>query len=345
MMKRIHKKVASATKKVVHKIKKIIKGFTIIELIVVIAIIAILATIVTVAVSGQVNKAKDSRLKTEVSEIIKSASMYYASHNTFSGYSVPASFVSVCSDSSYTLSTSESDAFVVYAKLCSSDNYWCADSTGAVKQIENPPDSGVYTCISGSGDGAPSGCGSNPACSQGQICYNNSDCVQCNSDGLCSYGEDCRCGDCVCTTENSCIETTEGSYGCIDSVIVAQFVLLRAGFENKYNSQEPHTYYGYCASSYSWPPYNYSDLNEIYASITNHSYNFMCAESDVYPQGINCYNHDEPEGWIASRKWYAIACNMGGTCYCTDSTNTIVEGSYDSFTNAGSHNCSCFYQM
>ncbi len=138
-------------KKVIHRIKKIIKGFTIVELIVVIAIISALGSIVTVSVAGQVNKAKDSRVKAEITEMAKCISIYHSDQSTYEGYAVPANFTNVCSGSSYTISANGSSAFVIYAKLCSSNNYWCADSTGAVKQIENAPDSGVYACVSGSG--------------------------------------------------------------------------------------------------------------------------------------------------------------------------------------------------
>jgi len=197
-MVKIHKKVAHVAKRTVHKIKKIFKGFTIVELIIVIAIIGVLASIVTVAVTSQVVKAKDSKVKAEIYEIAKGANSHYFDYSSYSGYSVPPNFTSVCAGSMYTLARS-SGTFVIYAKLCSNDSYWCADSTGAVKQIDNPPDNLVYSCISGSG--TPSeGCGDGPTCSVGNVCYDDFECIECNNSGLCGGGEDCRCTDCACTS-------------------------------------------------------------------------------------------------------------------------------------------------
>ena len=63
--------------------KKSQRGFTIIELIVVIAIIAVLATIVTINIARYINKAKESRANTEVENIEKSLSLFYAKYGNY----------------------------------------------------------------------------------------------------------------------------------------------------------------------------------------------------------------------------------------------------------------------
>jgi len=329
-------------KKVIHRIKKILKGFTIVELIIVIAIIAVFASIVTVSVAGQVNKAKDSRVKAEISEIAKGVGMYYSDHSTYDGYTAPVSFSSVCSGSSYTLSANEASAFVVYAKLCTSGSYWCADSTGSVKEIENPPDADVHTCTSGSGIGGEAGtgnCGEYPECSEGFICYNNSECVQCGTLG-CNFGEDCRCDDCACSVGELC-KDNGGSYVCsASSSIETLLVSLQTAFNNYYMQNQ--TYYAYCSPYISgiYPiTYNYPELNEIADTVRGYDYSFMCAESDESPEGSACYYED-----YLNTRWYAIACNNSDSndCLCTDSYSSMVAGTRMDLESAGLSNCSCY---
>jgi len=138
-------------KKAFHKIKKFFRGFTIIEVIVAVSVIGVLASILVVSVSSYINKSKDSKIKAEISEIIGGAGMYYAENFTINGYDIPGSFDLASSGSDYVFSTNGSDAYVVYAKLSTSDNYWCADSTGNSAELESSPDAGVYTCIPGTG--------------------------------------------------------------------------------------------------------------------------------------------------------------------------------------------------
>ncbi|MDP3883147.1 MAG: FISUMP domain-containing protein [Candidatus Staskawiczbacteria bacterium] len=213
-MKKVKRKVISATKKAVHKVKRFFSGFTIIELIIVISIIGVLSGIIAVYAVGYIGKSKDSRIKEEVSEISKGAAMYYANNFSFDGYEVPVSFLPVSTGSDYVFSSDNADAYVVYAKLVTSDNYWCADSSGAVVELENAPDAGVYTCTAGSGGSG--GCGIGPECSVGYTCYNNSVCTLCDSNAFCNLGEDCSCGDCPCQAEETCT-SNEGSYYCASS--------------------------------------------------------------------------------------------------------------------------------
>jgi len=61
-------------------------GFTIIELIVVIAIIGVLAAIVTTSVTIYINKAKNSRVESELRTIKEYSVIYLTQHNNFEGF-------------------------------------------------------------------------------------------------------------------------------------------------------------------------------------------------------------------------------------------------------------------
>jgi prepilin-type N-terminal cleavage/methylation domain-containing protein len=202
-MKRAKKKIIFVAKKTFHKLKNIFRGFTIIELIVVISIIGVIASIVLVSVSSYIGKSRDSRIKAEVSEIAKEATTYYVDNFSYSGYSISDSFIPVSSGSDYVFLSDGVGTYVVYAKLTTSDNYWCADSTGATNQIENPPDIEVYACLSGSGVG-------------GVVCDNNGLCDSENENNA-NCSSDCYCGDGLCHFED------EDSSNCSEDCVTGAY--------------------------------------------------------------------------------------------------------------------------
>lgn len=154
------------------------KGFTIIELIVVIAIIAVLAGIVTSNVVSYIGRARDAKVKANVSQIAKQMQIYYAEHNTLSGYSLPSGIEGVDGFNA----SPTSNAFVIYGKL-QSGQYWAQDSIGIVGTLTNPPNTNVYVVQEGSG----------------ALCNSNSDCAGSNNSCFCSSN---RCT--VCSSGNNC---------------------------------------------------------------------------------------------------------------------------------------------
>lgn len=166
------------------------RGFTIIELIVAIAIIATLSTIVTSSVVIFIGRAKDTSVKANLIQIAKELHIYFSDNNTFEGFS-PSSLTMPCSES-YQIN-SDSLSFAVFAKLCTTDDYWCVDSKGGVFSLVNPPDPEVCECIAGQG-----ACVANSACEDGENCNN------CPQDCGCSGCDICSNGVCTstCNPEN-----------------------------------------------------------------------------------------------------------------------------------------------
>ncbi len=213
-MRKSKNKIRLTVKKHLHKLKKFFRGFTIVELIIVISIIGTLASIILVSVSSYIGKSKDSRIKAEISEISKGAVIYYSNNFTYDGYEdTLSSFDAVQPGSDYEFATDDATAYVVYAKLATSDAYWCTDSTGSKIELENLPDDGVYSCVSGSRSYCSSDLDCNfdncEACTSGfcQVSCNPLNCEECMlGTGMCaSTCSTCQtCSTGMCDTAPSC---------------------------------------------------------------------------------------------------------------------------------------------
>lgn len=229
------------------------KGFTIIELIVVIAIIAILAAIVMVGVTQYIAKARDAKVKSDISQIAKDAMAKYADamqtgSATFVGYTVGTNIKPPCDPvATYTFNGSAT-AFAVFHKECQdASKYWCADSTG--KNLELTGCSAApsgYACVCGSSTPNPCADG---VCSDGECssCPNHGDCQLtnapsafsskqlassiykqlaavercCNDNDCGTFDDTMECQDCVNNNpsecgDGSCDENENSASCCVD---------------------------------------------------------------------------------------------------------------------------------
>ena len=121
------------------------KGFTLIELLVVIAIIGVLAAIVMVSMSGATDKAKDARIKGDVSQLRAIAGMIYDDNSSY-GVLCSANTINI-SGSGYDTQTG---AILTDIGLQSGSVYGCT-STASVYCVEAALPSGDYFCIDSTG--------------------------------------------------------------------------------------------------------------------------------------------------------------------------------------------------
>jgi len=149
------------------------KGFTLIELLVVIAIIGVLAAIVMVSMSGATDKAKDARIKGDLSQMRNVAELInfdesdgYTKICTSSGsgpglgsgttnYDTQMNVIQTDIDdqqsqTSYGASTTckaETSSYCIYASLLGTTNVFCVDSSGiAIATTSGACDDSSHGC-------------------------------------------------------------------------------------------------------------------------------------------------------------------------------------------------------
>lgn len=84
------------------------------------------------------DKANDAGVKSDLAQLRTMAELHYIDNNdSYIGFSVPGGMVPPeCSSNAYTVQiASDGRAYLVYAKLCSKDAFWCADSTGFFGEV------------------------------------------------------------------------------------------------------------------------------------------------------------------------------------------------------------------
>jgi len=135
----------------------LLKGFTIIEIIVVVAIIAVLASIILANVTSYNIKSKDAAAKGNLNTLLTAAVKYRETHNDYSEF-FDSDDVNNIGDKLTNLGYLDEDfvvgtdgnsnyCFSVRLKQFSTPTYYCVDLVGTKIQSEN------VVCVEGDGPG------------------------------------------------------------------------------------------------------------------------------------------------------------------------------------------------
>ena len=142
------------------------KGFTLIELLVVIAIISLLSSIVLASLKTARSKAADAAVKSQMNSVRPQAEIFYGIGQTYTGVCADSQIVKLLdaasmsgagnttSDICYIATAPVGQGYAAIAEMktqnlfgeTSSIDYWCVDSTGQSKLINNPLGVGVWVC-------------------------------------------------------------------------------------------------------------------------------------------------------------------------------------------------------
>ena len=142
------------------------KGFSLVELMIVITIIGVLTTIVLNSLSSSRARAYDTKVKQQLSSFRTAAEVYFSNQNPpgynpevavctagmFADTSVangsPGVYLSAANMPNFTqiVCGSTNSAYAVKATLFSGNQYWCVDSTGAARVIDDSIGGSVTVC-------------------------------------------------------------------------------------------------------------------------------------------------------------------------------------------------------
>ncbi len=139
------------------------QGFTIVELLIVIVVIAILAAITIVAYNGIQNRANDTAVRTDVSNMAKKLQLFYVEKNIYPDTNIEAEIISTfqgfkASQSAYFINGSNVNlvyctnlpdknqfAVIGWSKTSNTKGFYVTNTSG-VKEFPYPLESGSKAC-------------------------------------------------------------------------------------------------------------------------------------------------------------------------------------------------------
>lgn len=109
----------------------------------ILAVVGILATMVLVNLNSAKDKAKDAQIKSLVTSTAAQAEFYFDTKDTYVGFTIDpqAQSQAVSSNSKIILQGLSDETYVIYAKLSSTDELFCADVNKRDNEVTTIPPS------------------------------------------------------------------------------------------------------------------------------------------------------------------------------------------------------------
>lgn len=123
--------------------KRLLTGFTIVELLVVVSVIAVLAAIVLFNVTPYINKAKNSAIKANLSTVLVNFTLYFNTNSNYTGFCASAAFTRPQDAITEAKGTAICNVSLTGGSVCACStlvgvsNTFCTDNTGTKKETSN----------------------------------------------------------------------------------------------------------------------------------------------------------------------------------------------------------------